>query len=85
VRVFNRYLIILALASLAVNSMLAFAGQQDLTVYFTANAIAYLMITLLHVYMNPAARRSLSRVSAVLFASFAIVVGIKVVEVLSGV
>lgn len=59
-------------------------GQNDLSVYFIANVIAYLVITVLHAYLNPRARRALSGVSMVLFAGFMVIVVLKVIDVLVG-
>ena len=83
-RIYNKYIISLVLASCFINTLLAFYGQNDLVVYFVINVIAYLVITLLYVYLNPRARRVLSTISVVFFGGFMVIVGIKVVEVLSG-
>ena len=83
-RIYNKYVVSLVLASSLINTSLAFFGQNDLTIYFTANIITYLVITLLYVYLNPRARRALNSVSAVLFAGFMVIVVLKVMEVLSG-
>ena len=82
-RIFNRYILILVLTACVINGVLAFIGQTDLSVYFILNTIAYLMVTLLHVYLNPAARRALNGVAVVLFAGFMVIVIVKVVEILS--
>jgi len=82
-RLFNRYLIILVLVSALINVLLAMLGQADLSVYFIVNVIAYLVITLLHVYFNPPARRALNGVSVVLFSGFLVIVAMKVFEILA--
>jgi hypothetical protein len=81
-RVFNRLIISLAIAFALLNAILAFAGQKDISVYFIVDAIAYLVITLLYVYLNPRARGALNAVSAVIFAGFMVIVTLKVVEIL---
>jgi uncharacterized membrane protein YhhN len=63
---------------------LAFFGQNDLTLYFTLNIIAFLVITLLYVYLNPRARRALNTIGVVFFAGFMVVVVLKITEILSG-
>jgi len=83
-RIYNKYVVSLALASCLINTLLAFFGQNDLEMYFTINIIAYLVITLLYVYLNPRARRALNSVGAVLFASFMVIVVLKVMGILSG-
>jgi hypothetical protein len=79
-RVFNRLILVLAIALGCITVILAFLGQKDIAVYFIADAIAYLVITLLYVYLNPGARKSLNALSAVIFAGFLVIVAIKVVE-----
>jgi len=67
-----------------IDTLLAAGGQKNLEVYLTINIIAYLVITLLYVYLNPRARRALNTISMVLFGAFLVVVAIKVMEVLRG-
>ena len=83
-RIYNKYLISLVLASCLINVLLAFFGLNELETYFTINIIAFLTITLLYVYLNPRARRALSAAGAVFFAGFLVVVILKLIEVLSG-
>jgi hypothetical protein len=82
VRIFNRLIISLAIVFGLLNALLAFLGQDDISVYFIINAIAYLVITLLYVYLNPRARGALNAVSAVIFAGFMVIVTMKVIEIL---
>ena len=81
-RVYNRLILYLALALTLINSVLAFVGQQDIQLYFVLDIIAYLVITLLYVYLNPRARGALTAIAAVLFASFAVILVVKVLEIL---
>ena len=83
-RIYNKYIVSLAIAACLVNTLLAFLGQDDLGVYFTINIIAYLVITLLYVYFNPRARRALNTISVVLFAGFMVIVALNVMEIISG-
>ncbi len=83
-RIYNKYIISLALASGLINTALAFLGQTDLGLYFTINIIAYLVITLLYVYLNPRAREELNTVGVVFFAGFVVVITLKVMEIISG-
>jgi hypothetical protein len=66
-----------------INIVLAFFGQEDMAIYFIANAIAYLIITLVYVHLNPRARAALNALSLVIFAGFMVIVTIKVMEILS--
>jgi uncharacterized membrane protein YhhN len=82
-RIFNKYIVSLALAAGLINTLLAFLGQDDLGVYFTINIIAYLVITLLYVYLNPRAKRVLNTIGLVLFAGFMVIVVLNVMEIIS--
>ena len=83
-RIYNKYIIILALSSSLINTLLAFFGQNDLEIYFTINIIAYLVITLLYVYLNPRARKALNTIGVVLFGGFMVIIVFKAIEILSG-
>ena len=82
-RAFNQYIISLVLAALAVNTALAFMSPNDLALFFTADVIAFLVITVLHAYLNPRARRALSAIGVVLFAGFLTMVILKGIDILS--
>ena len=83
-RIYNKYVVSLALAACLINTLLAFFGQNDLGIYITINIIAYLVITLLYAYLNPRARKALNTIGIVLFAGFMVIVSLKVIEILSG-
>lgn len=82
-RAFNRYIIFQVLAAFAVNTVVAFINPNDLTVFFAANVIAFLVIAVAHAYLNPRARSSLSAIGIVFFGGFLVIVILKAVEVLS--
>lgn len=82
-RIFNQYLLFITITFCLINIILAATGQNDLTLYVTLNIIVFLVITLLHVYLNPRARRSLSAIALLLFVGFMVIVLIKVVNVLA--
>ena len=82
--IYNRYIISLVLTSCVINTALAFFRQNDLTLYFILNIIAFLAITLFYVYLNPRARRALNTIGVVFFAGFMVVVVLKITEILSG-
>jgi len=83
-RIYNKYIISLALASGLINTALAFLEQTDLGLYFTVNIITYLVITLFYVYLNPRARGALNTVGVVFFAGFVVVIALKLMEIISG-
>ena len=83
-RIYNKYIVSLVLASGLINTSLAFLGQNDLGIYFVINILAYLVITLLYVYLNPRARRVLTTIAAVLFAGFIVMITLSAIEILAG-
>jgi len=83
-RIYNKYILSLALSACLINATLAFLGQDDLTIYFITNIVAYLAITLLYAYLNPRARRALNTIGTVSFAGFMVVVALKVIEIWAG-
>ena len=83
-RIYNKYVASLAVATCLVNALMAFLGQNKIAAYFTANVVTYLVITLLYVYLNRRARKALSTVGIVFSAGFLVIVALKVVEIMSG-
>ena len=83
-RIYNKYIIYLALAFCLINTVMAFLGQNSLETYFIINILAYLIITLLYVYLNPRARRALNAIGIVLFAGFMVIISLKAIEILLG-
>ena len=81
-RVFNKLVLTLALAFGLLDAFLAFLGQDDLSVFFIVQALAFLIITLLYTYLNPRARTGLNSLSMIVFAGFLVIVSLKVVEIL---
>lgn len=81
-KVINHYLISLTIATCLIDVIIAVARQNDLALYLTANIIVFLVVTLLHVYLNKRAKRSLNLIALVLFTGFIAIVLIKVVNVL---
>jgi hypothetical protein len=83
-RIYNKYLISLAISTCFINILLAFVGQDDLIIYVITNLIAYLVITLLYAYLNPRTRLALNTISVVSFAGFMVIVIFRVIEIWSG-
>lgn len=83
-RIFNNYILSLAVITCSIDVVLGFWGQQDLEVYFTINIIAFLIITLLYVYLNPKARKALNAIGFVLFGGFMVIVALKVMDIIAG-
>jgi len=80
-RIFNLLILTLALAFALITVVLAFSGQTDLTIYFVCYTGAYLLITVLFAYLNPAARK-LDAFGAVVLTGFLVVIAFKVLELM---
>jgi hypothetical protein len=81
-KIYNNFIITLAVASAIVNSFLAFLNIRDITTYFMINTVVYLVVTLLYVQFNTRARMALNSITAMLFGGFILVVVLKLVEVI---
>jgi len=83
-RIYNKYILTLAISSGLINSILAFLDNFALETYFIINITAYLAITLVYVYLNPRARRALSTIGIVLFGGFVVTVVLKAMDIITG-
>jgi len=81
-RIYNRYLLVLATTFTLSTTLLATYGQDRLDAYFTAYVIEYLVVTLLFVYLDQRTRRLLDGLGYVLFGGFLMIVLFKVLEIL---
>ena len=83
-RIYNNYVLSLALATCLLNTLAAFLGRDDLEFYFTINVIAYLLITIIYVYLNPRGKKALYAIGFALFGGLMIIVAFRVLEFLPG-
>jgi hypothetical protein len=81
-KIFNSYILIVAVLLLLTTVILAAMKQEALDVYYTIYIIEALVVTELYVFLNPKARRGLSLVSAILFGGFLFVVSLEVIKIL---
>jgi hypothetical protein len=81
-RIYNRYLLVLAAAFTLSTTLLAAYGQDKLDAYLTAYVIEYLVVTLLFVYLDSHTRRLLDGLGYVLFGGFLAIVFFKVLAIL---
>ncbi len=84
-RIYDRYILFLTLLFLPTTVLLSAFAEGRLDLYFSIYIIEALALTELYVYLNPKARRGLNRVNYILFASFLVIVTLKVVEILLGI
>jgi hypothetical protein len=79
----NKLIISLAVSFIAADLALAFIGQSDIAIYFIANAIAYFIVTLPFVNLNPGARLTLKPMNAMIFAGFLAIIAFRALDILS--
>jgi ABC-type cobalamin transport system permease subunit len=73
-KIYNNYVIAVASLLLLTTVVLATIEVNSLDVYYTCYVVEALIVTELYVYFNSRARRSLTIVSAVLFAGFMVII-----------
>jgi hypothetical protein len=78
-RRYDKLLISIAVSLTIINIILAFTNQSDLSAYFVANAIAYMIITLFF-NINSRPILILNRMSLVLFTGFIAIIAFKLVQ-----
>jgi hypothetical protein len=83
VKIYNRYVITVAILLLLTTVILIATGQDSLDIYYTVYVIEALIVTELYVHFNNKARRGLNLVSTLLFGGFVIALGLQVVKILA--
>lgn len=82
-KIYNRYILTVAICLLLSTVFLIATGQNSLDTYFTVYVIEALVITELYVYLNNKARRGLIYVSTLLFGGFALVLFFQIFRLLT--
>jgi len=83
VKIYNSYILIIALLLLLTTVILVAVGQNSLDIFYTIYIIEALIVTELYVYFNTKARRGLNLVSAILFGGFLFIVSLEVIKILA--
>ena len=81
-KIYNNYILTVAILLLLTTVILAAMGQTSLDIYYTLYIIEALIVTELYVYFNARARRGLSLVSTLLFGGFLVIVAQQVIKIL---
>lgn len=81
-KIYNNYILIIAVLLLLTTVILVATGQNSLDIYYTVYIIETLIVTELYVYFNAKARRGLNLVSTILFGGFLVVVSLQVIRML---
>ncbi len=81
-RIYNNYILTVALLLLVTTPILVAMGQNSLEVFYTVFIIEALVVTELYVYLSGKARRQLNLVSVILFGNFSLIVLANIVKLL---
>ena len=82
-KIYNNYILIIAILFLLTTVSLVAMGQNALDIYYSIYIIEALIVTELYVYFNAKARRGLNFVSAILFGGFLFIVSLQVIKILA--
>jgi hypothetical protein len=82
-KIFNHYILTVAIVLLISTVLLIAAGQNSLAQYFTIYIIESLVITELYIFLNQKARRALTYVSVLLLGGFVFIMGFQIFKILS--
>jgi len=83
VKIYNNYILIIAILLLLTTVILVAMGQSSLDIYYSIYVIEALVVTELYVYFNAKARRGLNLVSTILFGGFMAIVSLQVIKILA--
>ena len=82
-KIYNSYIVTIALLLLLTTIILIAIGQNSLDIYYSIFIIEALVVTELYVFFNTKARRGLNLVSAILFVGFLAIVSLQVIKILA--
>ncbi len=81
-KIYNSYILTIAILLLLTTIILVAAGQNSLDIYYTIYILETLIVTELYIYFNAKAHRGLNFVSAVLFGGFLLILSVQVIKIL---
>ena len=82
-KIYNNYILAVALVLLLTTIALIALGQNSLDIYYTIYMVEALIITELYAYLNVKARRGLTFISIMLLAGFVSVLCLQVIKILT--
>ena len=83
-KVYNRFITVLAMSLTLVTFIMASSDVRELDAYFAVYTIVLLVLMMLFTNFSPQARRNLNQIGIGAFGGFMVIVAVKVVEILSG-
>lgn len=81
-RIYNNYILTVAMLLLITTPILVAMGQNSLEVFYTVFVIEALVVTELYVYLSGKVRRQLNLVSVILFGNFSLIVLTNIIKLL---
>ena len=81
-KVYNGYILIVAVLLLLTTVIFVALGQNSLENYYIAYIVEALIVTEIYVHINAKARRGLNLVSTILFGGFLVVFSLQVIKIL---
>ena len=81
-KIYNNYILSLAILLLLTTVILAALGQESIEVYFVLYILEVFVVTEIYVHLNAKARRGLNSVGVLLFAGFMVIVVQKIIAIL---
>jgi hypothetical protein len=81
-RIYNKLLVSLAISFGVVSVILASFGQDEISIYLIAYAIAYLAVILFYVSLNPKARAAVNKLGTNISIGFIVVLILKLFSIL---
>ena len=82
-KIYNSYILTVAILLLLTTIILAALGHDSLGIYYTSYVVEALIVTELYVYFSAKARRGLSLIGIVLFCGFLVVASLQVARILA--
>ena len=82
-KIYNSYILIIAVLLLLTTVILVAMGQNSLDIYYSVYIIEALIVTELYVYFNAKARRGLAMVSTILFGGFLVILFLQVIKIVA--
>ena len=82
-KIYNSYILIIAILLLLTTVILDALEQNSLDIYYTIYIIEALIVTELYVYFNAKARQGLNLVTYILFGGFLSIVALQVISILA--
>ena len=81
-KIYNRYILIVAILLLLTTVILIATGQNSIDIFYTVYIIEAFIVTELFVYFNTKARRGLALLSYILFGGFVVVLCAEAIKIL---